>query len=228
MLSEATATRLRQWVEGGGTLISEGCPAYFGDRGHVGTVQPNLGLDELFGARERYVEFTPDILTDLRLTVKGYPLWGGTFLQAYEPITGKAVGWYEDGKVAAVENHYGQGRTLLIGTMLGAGHVAHPGSVNVPALATPFFASLLGYGDQSQHVTCSDRRVKARIHAGEGGLYLWIANPTRQPIPVTVGVNPSWGSVSDACTRWGAPAQIVDGAVELVAPARDVTVLKLS
>lgn len=227
MLSEATATRLRQWVEGGGVLISEGCPAYFGDRGHVGVVQPNLGLDELFGARESYVEFTPDILTDLRLTVKGFPLWGGTFLQAYEPTTGKAVGWYEDGKVAAVENRYGQGRTLLVGTMLGAGHVAHPGSVTVPARATPFFASLLSYGSQSQHVTCSDHRVKARIHAGEGGLYLWIANPTRQPVPVTVGVNPAWGSFCEACTRWGAPAQIVDGAVELTAPARDVTVLKL-
>ena len=31
------------FVEQGGTLISEGLPGYFGDRGHVGKVQPNLG-----------------------------------------------------------------------------------------------------------------------------------------------------------------------------------------
>lgn len=43
----------------GGKLISEGCPAYFGDPRHVGTVQPNFGLDELFGAKESYVEITP-------------------------------------------------------------------------------------------------------------------------------------------------------------------------
>ena len=62
MLSRATAERLRAWVEAGGTLIAEGCPGYFGDHGHVGTVQPNHGLDALFGARESYVEFTPDLL----------------------------------------------------------------------------------------------------------------------------------------------------------------------
>ena len=32
-------------------------------------MQPNYGLDVLFGARESYVEFTPDILGDLRFTV---------------------------------------------------------------------------------------------------------------------------------------------------------------
>src|SRR5437773_844813 len=52
MLNGETAEALRAWVEAGGTLVCEGCPAYFGDRGHAGTTQPNLGLDLLFGARE--------------------------------------------------------------------------------------------------------------------------------------------------------------------------------
>lgn len=228
MLSEATADKLRAWVHAGGTLIAEGCPAYFGDRGHVGVIQPNFGLDELFGARESYVEFTPDLLTDLRLTVKGYPVWGGIFMQAYTPTTGTAVGWYEDGQVAAVENRYGQGRTLLIGTMVGAGHVAHPGSDSTPALATPFFASLLAFGGKTQHVTCSDRRVKARLHHGEGGLYLWVANPTRQPVPVDVSVGEAWGPFSSARTLWGAEAACCDSTVALTAPARDMTVLELA
>src|SRR5262249_35247671 len=51
MLSEETARKLRAWVQAGGTLVSEGCPAYFGDRGRAGARQPNLGLGELFGAR---------------------------------------------------------------------------------------------------------------------------------------------------------------------------------
>ena len=121
MLSQLTADRLRAWVEAGGTLIAEGCPGYFGDHGHVGTVQPNLGLDELFGARESYVEFTPDLLADLALTVDGVPTWGGVVLQAYEPTTGSASGRYADGRVAAVDHAYGRGRTRLIGTMCGDG-----------------------------------------------------------------------------------------------------------
>ena len=53
MLKRETADRLKQYVQQGGTLICEGLPAYFGDHGHAGTVQPNFGLDELFGAREK-------------------------------------------------------------------------------------------------------------------------------------------------------------------------------
>ena len=73
MLTQATADKLRAWVAAGGTLVAEGCPGYCGDRAHVGTVQPNLGLDEVFGARESYVEFTPDLLGDLDVQLQRHP-----------------------------------------------------------------------------------------------------------------------------------------------------------
>lgn len=235
MLRQATAAKLRDWVANGGTLISEGCPAYFGDHGHVGTLQPNYGLDELFGAVESEVEFTPDLLTDLRLTVYGQPVWGGLFRQAYTPTSGAPVGWYADGQVAAVENRFGKGRTLLVGSMPGAGHFAHPGADAdadpgaTSALSAPFFAGLLGFGDPAQpHVVCSDRRVKARLHAGEGGVYLWVANPTRQPVAVQLTLGDGWGPFSAARTLWGAAATCAARCVELTAPPRDVTVLHLS
>jgi beta-galactosidase len=76
MLKKPTAQRLRDYVAKGGRLVSEGCPGYFGDGGTVGTVQPNLGLDQLFGARETYVQFTPDLLGKLTLTVKGEEIVG--------------------------------------------------------------------------------------------------------------------------------------------------------
>jgi len=48
MLAEKSAGRLRPYVENGGVLISEGLPAYFGDGGHAGAGQPNLGLTRVF------------------------------------------------------------------------------------------------------------------------------------------------------------------------------------
>ena len=222
MLSRDTAEKLRAWVKSGGTLVSEGCPAYFGDHGRTGVQQPNYGLDELFGVRESYVEFTPDLLDDLRSNFSGAPVYGGIFLQAYEPTSGTPVGWYADGQIAAVDHVYGKGKTRLIGTMAGAGYHAH-----ADATPSPFFAEILDYAGKQQHVRSTDPHVKARLHSGAGGDFLWIANPTRQERPVRLQLGPVWGPYAQCDTRWGAAAAMNDNCISLVAPARDVTVLAL-
>jgi beta-galactosidase len=127
-LRPQSAARLRDWVEQGGTLVSEACPGYFGERGRVGTVQPNLGLDELFGARERYVEFTPDIGDDLTFSVRGVggAVPGALYTQVYEPAGGEVVGAFTPGYgavgglPAVVDHRFGTGRTRLVGTFPGA------------------------------------------------------------------------------------------------------------
>ena len=80
------------------------CPGYFGDGGTVGVVQPNLGLDQLFGARETYVQFTPDLLGKLTLTVRDKQIGGQYFLQEYRLAGGQAAGQYANGHIAAVEH----------------------------------------------------------------------------------------------------------------------------
>ncbi|MCP4405875.1 MAG: beta-galactosidase [bacterium] len=222
MLNKATVEKLKQWVEAGGTLVCEGCPAYFGERGHVGQQQPNYGLDSLFGAKESYVEFTPDLLGDLQINVNGNQTWGGIYLQAYEPTTGIATGWYEDARVAAVDYTYGKGKTRLIGTMTGAGQSAHPDEISVA-----FFRDVLSFGGKEQMAHSTDSRIKARIHAGKGGTYLWVANPKRQDIPVRLTLSSELGSFTNAKTLWGSSASVEDGIIVLTAGARDVTVLAL-
>src|SRR5690606_41051734 len=101
------ARRSADWVGAGGALISEGCPGDFGDRGWVGTRQPNHGLDEVFGAVEESVLFTPDLLTELELEVAGDRIRGGVFRQSYRVTDGTACGWYDDGSVAAVDHRHG-------------------------------------------------------------------------------------------------------------------------
>ncbi len=174
MLTKTTADKLRDYVAKGGKLVSEGCPGYFGDGGTAGAIQPNLGLDKLFGARETYVQFTPDLLTKLTLTVKGKEIAGQYFLQEYRPEGGQAVGQYANGHNAAVENTFGAGKTLLIGTFPGAGYFRG----HAPA-TRQFFAGLLPWAGVAQQVQSSDPEVKARLHKGAGGTYLWVVNPTR-------------------------------------------------
>jgi hypothetical protein len=66
------------------------------------------------------------------------------------------------------------------------------------------------------------------MHAGDGGLYLWIANPTRESVPVQLTLRECLGEFSTTRTVWGTQASCHGRTVELVAPARDVTVLELA
>ncbi len=222
MLKQVSADKLKKWVEAGGILVCEGCPGYFGDRGKAGTRQPNLGLDEVFGVQENYVEFTPDLLDDLTFNVEGKSVRGGIFLQAYHPTSGKTVGYYQDGKMAVIDNHYGSGRTRLIGSMPGFGYFNHPN-----ADSGEFFSRLLEFAGVSHVLKCSDQRIKTRLWAGEGGFYLWIANPSRTDITVEINIHPSKGNFNRLECLRGGRAELQANNLKIEAPARDISVYRL-
>jgi beta-galactosidase len=233
MLSAKTIASLKDWVKAGGTLIAEGCPAYFGDGAHVGETQPGYGMDELFGAKESYVEFTPDLLGDLALTVAGDRIWGGEYLQCYTPTTGEATGWYDDGRVAAVDNCFGKGKTRLIGTMPGYGYSTHGGAegkYRAPKRAeTSFFEGVLKFAGKAPGVRVSDPRLIARLHEGSGGIYLWIANPKRQAIPVQIEIagDNKAGTYREAAAVLGPAAVWKDSRLSVSVPARYVIIYEL-
>ncbi|MGB6722812.1 MAG: alpha-amylase family protein [Terracidiphilus sp.] len=223
MLKTETAAKLRKYVEQGGTLVSEGLPGYFGDHGHVGTVQPNYGLDEAFGARESYVEFLPDISDELMLQVKDAKIYGRYFRQEYDLQGGAAAGQYANGKIAAVEHKFGKGRTLLIGSFPGAGYYLHHG----PA-TKDLFASLLEPAGVTPTAAVSDAGVQARLHQGAGGTYLWVTNPTRDKRTVTIGLAPAAGSFTSGEDIWGHQNVALSGRQITVSVAgRDAAIIAL-
>jgi beta-galactosidase len=220
MLKTETVSKLSKYVENGGVLISEGLPAYFSDHGKAGATQPNQGLDKLFGAKESYVEFTPDLLENLTLEVGEFKIGGRFFLQEYQVAGGTATGRYANGHVAAVENHSGKGRTLLIGTFPGASYFRR----HQPE-SRKFFAGLLDWVGIPRQVTSSDAQVQARLHTGAGGTYLWVVNPTRDVKTVSVGLAAEYRKATDL---WQERSHRVDGRrIEVKVDDRNVAVIKL-
>ncbi len=218
MLKQETTTKLRQYVEQGGTLISEGLPAYFGDHGHAGATQPNYGLDELFGARESYVEFTPDLLEDLTLEVNGQKINGRYFIQEYEAKGGEAAGHYANGHIAAIAHRFGKGRTLLIGTFPGAGYSRHHSGKQ-------FFANLLAMAKVEPQLKTDNAPVQARLHTGAGGVYLWVLNPAREKKTVTVRLDSDFHSADDVWA--GQSVTVGNRQVTVTIPPRDGAVVAL-
>ena len=223
MLKEETAHKLIDYVQSGGYLISEGTPGYFGDRGHVGTVQPNLGLAALFGASESSVEFVPHILDDLKLEVRGREIDGRFYDQQYAPKEGTAVGRFKNGAVAAVENRYGKGKTLLIGTFPGGGYYLH----HSPETRV-FFEELLTWANQERWLHCDQSLVKARLHIGPTGTYLWVVNATRQPRPTGVSLSARAGHFTQAHDIWqDQPVKVTGSLVEITVGERNAAVIRL-
>jgi beta-galactosidase len=223
MLTSETTAKLRKFVEQGGTLVSEGLPGYFGDHGHVGTVQPNYGLDELFGARESNVEFMPDISDQLKFQLKGADLFGRYFRQEYKLNGGTEAGKYPNGAIAAVENRFGKGRTLLMGSFPGAGYFLH----HAPATRDAF-AALLQIAEVSPAVNISDTKVQARLHQGAGGKYLWVTNPTRDDRTVSIGLSAAMSNLASGEDLWGGQKVTLDGKkIAVNVPGRDAAVIAL-
>jgi beta-galactosidase len=224
MLKKETVAKLGAFVEQGGTLVSEGLPGYFGDHGHVGTVQPNYGLDEVFGARESHVEFMPDISDELKFQLKGATIYGRYFRQEYELRGGTQAGSFPDGTIAAVENKFGQGRVLLMGSFPGAGYYLHHG----PATKA-LFSDLLKMAGVEPHLRVDNPSVQARLHQGAGGAYLWVTNPTRSGQQVTVTLSPDSGTYKAAEDLWGKLEVTLDGAhLTVNVPGRDAAVIALT
>lgn len=219
-LQPDTVRKLAAYVNAGGILVSEGLPAYFGEHGKVGTVQPNLGLDQLFGARESYVEFTPDLLENYSMTVRGRTIPARYFVQEYELAGGRAAGAHANGHTGAVEHTSGKGRTLLIGSFPGAGYFKHP----TPE-ARSFFAGLLEWAGLAHTLTVSDPHVQARLHRGPNGSVLYVINPTRDPRPVTIGLSSPTASAKDV---WQNTSVRLDGRrLSLTLTDRNTAVIRL-
>jgi beta-galactosidase len=217
MLTAEHARALAKWVEAGGTLISEATPGYFGDRGKVGTVQPHNGLDAVFGAKEVDVEFMPDIADRYRLGWGGNTITAGGFLQAYAPTTGKVLGQFTDGRIGVIENRFGKGRTLLVGTHPGAAYFKSGSPENLR-----YFADVFAWTGKSRHVETGNRTVHSRLHLGAECGALWLVNESREPQQVTFALD-ARHRLKLAGTYWGS----AEGA-EVAIPARDVVVLKLA
>lgn len=152
ILKEIHAKKLQDWVKNGGKLVSEGCPGYFGDLGTVGEIQPNFGLNKMFGVNEVNVEFTPDILGLMEFRFDDEVIRGGEYVQTYETITAVPQG-YCNNEIIAAANTYGKRKTILIGTCVSKGYYD-----SADHRTKIYFKKLLNWFGISQAVVVITRR----------------------------------------------------------------------
>lgn len=217
---------IKRWVEQGGILISEGCPAYFGDRGRVGTRQPNYSLGELFGAMENGVEFMPDILGDVTFGFNGLTVRGGVYVQSYAAGGGVALGTYSDGRTAVIEHTCGKGRTLLVGTFPGEAYYR-----THDAGTLEFFSEVARWAGIQPHARDSSGTLTVRLSEHHNGsLYLWVLNHGREEVVSEVALSPAWGECRPSGIHWGHHEALSASAnvLQVRVPAKDAVIARLT
>ena len=133
MLSANVAEGIRQYVENGGTAVAEARLAWNDERGFASPIIPGMGLDKVFGAREKLIEPVdkPEITVEPSAGLPGWKsgaaAFGAAFEEQLQPYAGaRVLGRFADGEAAIVENSFGKGKAILVGTFLALAYEQHP------------------------------------------------------------------------------------------------------
>jgi beta-galactosidase len=185
MVPEQSVRALTEYVRGGGTLVAEARLAWNNERGYASDRIPGLGLWDVMGCRETAIATAPNGRTTIRWNGSDLPgLAAGSVLPArwyketLEPASPNArvVAEFDDGSAAAVMSTYGKGKTLMLGSYVGAAAQSTP----TPE-AERFFAGLLEWAGVSLPVRVKGSQVEARyLESGREAL-LFVFNHGKEP-----------------------------------------------
>lgn len=236
LAKQDTCAHLRQFVEGGGTLLLETGFASYDEHMVYNSVVPAFGLADLFGYREQeslymmpngmkenlkpeelppsdrvYVDGSLTFTEPIRTTVKAH-----TFLTPITVSSARVIASYKSMAVAAVKE-VGKGRVYYCGTNLGAS--IEEGSEEGLALVRAIVTQVL------QPAISSDR-VRPRLIESSNGALLIVFNDRIEDQTAKIRVPSRYKAAVEICEKRS--QAIHDGVLEVQTPYQGVTVFRLS
>jgi beta-galactosidase len=131
MIPQAAAQGLSAFVRNGGTLMTEARLAWNDERGRANEIIPGAGLHEVTGCREASVQQTAGGKTEMKVVSEdpsipqlhpGDKLKGWSYEETLQPLSPSArvIAHFENGEPAIVASTYGKGKSITVGSFLGA------------------------------------------------------------------------------------------------------------
>jgi beta-galactosidase GanA len=110
--SSPVARALKDFVAHGGVLVAEASPGAYVEHGWFSSSVPPHGLIDLFGAEV----IDTDVSEDIQIEIGSARVRGAWSFDHLRPRTASVIGHFPGGTAAALENSFGQGRAILVGT----------------------------------------------------------------------------------------------------------------
>ncbi len=198
MLSKSVAEGVERYLRAGGTVVAEARLAWNDERGFASPVIPGFDLSQVFGAKEKLIRPADEIPMKLEAAANGLGLKAGAvpqgeaFEEALEPQgQARVLARFEDGEAAIVENSYGKGKAILIGSFA-ALHFHRRGDNATQQLLTGL-ARAAGVSPDVEVSGTGIKSIEIRRLVGPRGQIVFAFNhATKNPADMTLSVRLPW------------------------------------
>jgi len=215
MIPQASAGVLKQYVANGGALVAEARLGWNNERGASSPVIPGMGLHEVMGCRETDVQTGKSGRTTLRWIgneLPGFP--AGDLIEArwyeetLEPLApgARVVAKFPDGAAAAVLSDYGKGKTLMLGSYVGAAYETHREPV-----AARFYGALLAWAGVRTPVQVTGATVEVRYLESGADTVVFVFNHGAQAVEPELSLLIRPGTYRGTNLVTGAPVEVENG-----------------
>lgn len=200
MLSANVAQGIRKYVENGGTVVAEARLAWNNERGFASKIIPGIGLDKVFGARETVIQprDKPEITVESAAHLPGWKnsgtVAGAAFEEDLEPYAGAQVlGTFADGKPAIVENSFGKGKAILVGSFLALGYEQHHDATTQQFLLS--LADLAGVSPEVDVTGAGASGIQVRRVVSGNEQVVFAFNESNNSVDATLSLQIPWPPV---------------------------------
>jgi beta-galactosidase len=204
MLSKDVADGIKLYIQGGGTVVAEARLAWNNQRGFASPVIPGLGLDKVFGAREKVIQpkDKPQITITDSSNLSGltsHLVSGAAFEEDLEPYPGSRVlGRFEDGEPAVIENSTGKGKAILIGSLLALAYEEHHDAGTQQLLVS--LARLAGVPTEVKVSGPGNSAIEVRRLVGDHKQIVFAFNESKDSVDATLSLSVPW--ITQHAVEW--------------------------
>lgn len=197
MVSKGVAEGIKNYVENGGTVVSEARLAWNDERGFASDVIPGFGLDQVFGTREQMIQpaehpaLTIQNSTALPGMSQGQTVPGAANEEELQPLgDANVLARFSDGHPAMVSNSWGKGKAIFIGSFVALGYYRQTNQS-----AKELFLSLAhgaGVSDEIRVTGTGTQDVEARRLVSDHEQLLFVFNHSKQTADATISMGLPW------------------------------------